>query len=293
MRATKNRLTFSISPSTISANNYLSLNVYHYYHDRLINLKDISEENNMIVDALRWNMLNVVRVELVFNAWKIWKIFRQSSLQSTRGQYAIISMVITLLAMLTIQFNFGWLLTMYSVYLATGMCVWLHRRVYFYHRRLDATGISTTIQHFDTSSSKAINGSFAAAHLTGTLKHGNHDKHASSSTSSSSSSASSTTAGAAATTNNAQQSAAYENTNSLQRQRVSAYRDFQSVLSEPRRNHREFALSLTHLSHLAEIVADKDVFDEMHFQILATRRDVVNIIVRFVMLCAAIFLANV
>lgn len=262
---------------------------YYYYP------QDAPQEDNMLMDAIRWNMLNVVRVEMLLNAWKIWKIFRTSSLQSTHGQYAIASLVITVLAQLTIQFNVGLLLTLYSIYLGVGMFVWLHRRVYFYHRRLDASGVLAAIQHFDTTSSKTINTSLAAAHAAalGTLKHSKNSSNGTSSSAASTSQASSSTSGASTTTTTTNALGnGFESTNSLQRQRVSAYRDFQRVLSEPRRNHKEFALSLSHLSHLAKLVADKDVMDEMHFQILATRRDVVNILLRFVLVCAATFLAN-
>lgn len=228
----------------------------------------------MLMDAIRWNMLNVIRVELFFNCYRIWNIFIKASLQSPRGQYAIVSLLITILAHLAVQFNFGLLLTLYSVYLITGMGVWLHRRVYFYHRRLDSVGVNLTIDNFNAAKSSVLhhNGGIGGGNSNGgTLK---HDKHSSSQSSSSSSSVS-----------------AGSDTNSLQRQRALAYRDFQSVLNEPRRNHREFAMSLAHLSHASKLVADKDVFDEMHFQVLATRRDVVNIILRSALLAAATLLA--
>lgn len=228
---------------------------------------------NMLLDALRWNILNVLRVELFFNCYRIWHIFVNSSLQSSRGQYAIISLIITLIAQFAAQFNFSWLLSIYSVYLAVGMGIWLHRRVYFYHRRLDTHVVTDMVTNFDSlkSSSVPTNGHSSGGSNgvgvsnTGTLK---GDKHAKQSTHNYS-----------------------EHTNSLQRQRALAYRDFQSVLSEPRQNHREFALSLAHLSNLAKLVADKDVFDEMHFQVLATRRDVVNMILRLLLLTVSTMLA--
>lgn len=243
--------------------------------------EDTNELNpfNMLLGALSWNVLNVIRVELFYNCYRIWDIFRTSSLQSPRGQHAIVSLFITFLAHLAVQFNLGWLLYLYIIYLATGMTVWLHRRVYFYHRRLDSLGVNQTIHHFDQAKTSALaaaaNFSNGHSHSTGTLKHS--DKQGGSSSSSSGSSSTSST------TN--------ENTNSLQRQRATAYRDFQSVLNEPRRSHREFALSLAHLSHVSKLVADKDVFDEMHFQILATRRDVVNLILRSVLLTSSMTLA--
>ena len=79
----------------------------------------------------------------------------------------------------------------------------------------------------------------------------------------------------------------------MQRQRQISYRDFQSVLNEPRRTPREFAVSLAHLAHVAKLVADDDVFDEMHFQILATRRDVVNMMLRVIVFLAANLFAYV
>lgn len=224
----------------------------------------------MLLDALRWNMLNVIRVELFFDCYRIWNIFLTSSLQSPRGQYAIVSLLISLLAQIGFQFDFGWLMTFYGIYLAVGVCVWLHRRVYFYHRKLDSVGVNQTIHHFDAAKAQSNH------HANGTLSRS--DKSSASGGSSSSSSSSSAAA------------AADGNTNSLQRQRASAYRDFQTLLSEPRRNHREFALSLAHLSHIAKLVADKDVFDEMHFQILATRRDVINLLLRSILLTAIIVL---
>lgn len=218
----------------------------------------------MLVDALRWNMLNVIRVELFFNCYRIWNIFVSGSLQSPRGQYAIVSLLITLLAQLAAQFNLSWLLTVYACYLTVGMLVWARRRVYFYHRRLDSFGVNQTINHFDAA--KQISSSNGGAGDSATL--GKPDKHA----------------GKNGTHNS-------ENTNSLHRQRVSAYRDFKSLLTEPRHNHKEYAISLAHLSNVSKLVADKDVFDEMHFQVLATRRDVVNIILRAVLLSGATLLA--
>jgi len=236
-----------------------------------------TDPSTMLLDALRWNMLNVVRVELFFNCYRIWTIFVNSSLQSPRGQYAIVSLLITLLAQFAIQFNFSWLLSIYTIYLAVGMATWLHRRVYFYHRRLDSIGVNQTINSFDLAKSHASHSSNGTT-SGGTLKHS--DKHGAGNNPSGSSSSSSTST-----------SSHSENTNSLQRQRAIAYRDFQSILSEPRQNHREFAVSLAHLSHISKLVADKDIFDEMHFQILATRRDVVNIILRLLLVSAATMLA--
>lgn len=230
---------------------------------------------NMLLDALRWNMLNVIRVELFFNCYKLWDIFLHSSFKSPRGQYAIASAIITLIAQFTVQFHLNWLLTIYATYLAVGLGVWIYHRVYFYHRRLNPDGVNQTIHHFDASRIAASN---ASDHGMGTLKKGISSSNGGGSSASSSSSANG------------------DNTNSLQRQRASAYHDFrrtnlQSLLSEPRQNHREFALSLTHLSHISKLVADKDVFDEMHFQVLATRRDVVNILLRAILFLASTLLA--
>lgn len=236
---------------------------------------------NMLMDALRWNMLNVLRVELFFNCYKLWEIFIHSSIKSPRGQYAIASFVITFLAQFTVQFNLSWLLTIYSIYLLVGMCNWIYRRVYFYHRRLDSLGMNQTINHFDASRA-ALNGVAANGHTDtnyATLKKSSSNQQQQTNGSSSHSSASSTA------------SLCNDHTNSLQRQRVAAYRDFSSLLAEPRHNHRQFALSLVHLSNLSKLVASKDVFDEMHFQILATRRDVVNILLRAVLIVASSILA--
>lgn len=242
-------------------------------------LNTLSYSANMLVDAVRWNILNVIRLEFFFNCYKIWNIFINSSLQSPRGQYALVTLLISLLAHFAIQFNFSWLLSIYIIYLAVGIGVWLGKRVYFYHRRLDSMGVNQTIHTFDLSrASNYSNG----GHSTGTLKAsgGSGDKHANNG----SSSASSASSSAASSTTNS------ENTNSLQRQRASAYRDFQSILNEPRNSPRAYAVSLAHLSNVSKLVAHKDVFDEMHFQILATRRDVTNIILRVVLLSASLFL---
>lgn len=225
---------------------------------------------SMIVEALRWNMLNVVRVELFFNCYKLWNIFVTSKLQSPAGQYALISFTITLLAQFAAQFHLAWLLTIYSIYLAIGSCAWLKRRVYFYHKKLDSKGLNEMINHLDDSRqfSTVTNG-------TETLKkHNNSEKHHNHTNGSTSSSAASSSTGG--------------HTNSLQRQRANA---FQSILTEPRFNLSEYAISLAHLSNIATTVANKDVFDEMHFQILATRRDVVNILLRFILILAATLLA--
>lgn len=230
----------------------------------------------MLLDALRWNMLNVIRVELFFNCYKLWDIFLHSSLKSPRGQYAIASFIITFLAQFTVQFNFSWLLTVYSIYLLVGMFTWIYRRVYFYHRRLDSVGINQTINNFDANkaaaSSNAPNGHTDNSYATLKKSSSNHQQTNGSSP------------GSTVPTSS-------DHTNSLQRQRASAYRDFRSLLTEPRHNHREFALSLVHLSNVSKLVADKDVFDEMHFQLLATRRDVVNILLRAVLIVASSLLA--
>lgn len=228
----------------------------------------------MLLDALRWNMLNVIRVELFFNFYKLWDVFLHSSFKSPRSQCAIASFVISFLAQFTLQFNLSWFLTIYSLYLLVGVCVWMYRRVYFYHRRLDSVGVNQAINHFDSNKQIAAT---ANGHHTesayATLK-----KSLGSSSSSNQQYQSS---------NSGSPSSSADHTNSLQRQRVSSYRDFKSLLTEPRHNHREFALSLTHLSLFAKLIADEDVFDEMHFQILATRRDVVNILLRAVLIVAS------
>lgn len=252
----------------------------------LINTQSIHYQTyfNMLMDALRWNILNVIRVELFFDCYKLWDIFIHSSIKSPRGQYAIASFVITFLAQFTVQFEFSWLLNIYAIYLLVGVCVWVHRRVYFYHRRLDSLGINQTINHFDANKQAALSAApngqqytdnYATLHKKSSGK--DHKDQQSNGSSSSASSTSGATTG--------------DHTNSLQRQRASAYRDFRSLLTEPRRNHREFALSLSHLSNISKLVADKDVFDEMHFQILATRRDVVNILLRAILIAASSLLA--
>lgn len=223
--------------------------------------------SKMLLDALRWNMLNVIRVELFFNCYKIWNIFITSSIQSPQGQHAIVSLLISLLAQFSVQFDLGWLMNVYGIYLSIGTFVWLHRRVYFYHRRLDSLGVDRTILQFDTDKAKS-----SLSNVTnGTLPRS--DKNAPTTT----------------TTNGG--SLPEGHTNSLQRQRDLAYRDFRSVLSKPARTPKEFALSTNHLSHVAGLVGDKDVFDEMHFQILATRCDVVNLLLRAILLTAITILA--
>lgn len=236
----------------------------------------------MLLDALAWNMLNVIRVELALNFYKLYDVFLYSSFKSPRGQYAIASFVITLLTMLTIQFNFSWLLTIYTIYLSVGVCIWLYRRVYFYHRKLDSIGVNQTINNFDANKHQSTTniGSALVIGSTGdsnTLKSHKSNSNTNHTSSSASSSASS--------------SSAASDTNSLQRQRASAYRDFRSLLMEPRQTHKEFALSLAHLSNLCQLFVSKDVFDEMHFQILATRRDVLNILLRAALILGASILA--
>lgn len=230
------------------------------------------------MDALRWNMLNIIRVELFINCYTIWRIFVKGEISSSRGQYAIVSLIITLAAQFTVQFNFAWLLTVYATYLAVGLGYWLHRRVYFYHRRFDLLGITQTLRQYDCNVGAGVGGGSIGGGSNHNNGHANTlkpNKHTGSDSSSSNS---------ATSTSNPEY-------NSLQRQRVSAYRNFQSVLTEPRYNHKEFALSLAHLSDVSKLVADKDVFDEMHFQILATRRDVVNIILRATLLTASLALS--
>lgn len=226
--------------------------------------------SNMLLDFLTWNVLNVIRVELFFNLHRIGKIFMTSSIKSPRGQYAVVSLLVTVMAHIAVMFNFSWLLTIYTIYLATGMIVWLHRRVYFYHRRLDSVGVNQTITHFDSAKSASSASSSSNGTTNGSLTMKSTDKHHNS---------------------NGGISSSAEYTNSLQRQRAVAYRDFQNVLSEPRYNPREYALSLAHFAHTSKLMADKDVFDEMHFQILATRRDVINMTIRAALLSATTLLA--
>lgn len=226
----------------------------------------------MLLDSIRLYSVSIIRIELICNCWKLFKIFSSSSLNSLRGQYAITSFLITFLAQFALQFNLSWLLTLYTIYLFVGSAIWIHKRVYFYHRRLDSVGVNQTINNFEAHKHHA-----SAEHIinsTGTLKHPNKNGNSNGMSSNSSTSGLS---------NNS------ENTNSLQRQRAMAYRDFRSVLALPRNNHREFALSLSHLaSSIPKWIADKDEFDEMHFQILATRRDVINIILRAILIFAAL-----
>lgn len=243
----------------------------------------------MLIDAVRWNMLNVIRVEFFFDCYRLWNIIINSSIQSQRGQYAIVSLVITLIAHLSVQFNFTWILTVYSAYLALGAAIWLHRRVYFYHRRRDTTSINTDINAVDNIAAVTNIINLKHSHNTGTLR---HDKNSHSNQAASSSSSSSASSSASATPTNSCNGLSHnENTNSLQRQRAMAYRDFQRTLNEPRLNPRVFALSLSHLSQISKLVADEGVFDEMHFQILATRRDVVNVVLRFLIICAGTILS--
>ena len=116
---------------------------------------------------------------------------------------------------------------------------------------------------------------------TGTLKQSKNQSNGSSNAGSSSSTSSAASSAAATANSN--------NTNSLQRQRCSAYQNF--LLTEPRRNHREFALSLVHLSNIAKLSTSEEVYDEMHFQLLTTRRDVVNILLRLILLAVGTLMA--
>lgn len=243
----------------------------HSLSSQFLNFFTFNPFINMLWDALCWNMLNVIRVELFFNCYNIWNIFMKSSIQSPQGQYACISLFITLLAHLAVQFNFAWMLTLYIFYLLTGMIVWIYKRVFFYHRKLDSAGVVRAISEFESSKSSANN---YTQNGSATLK--SSDKHHNSNGSSTSSAASVCSA---------------TSTNSLHRLRTDSYKRFQLDSQDTRCNHREFALSLAHLSSISKLVADKDVFDEMHFQILATRRDVVNMIVRFALLSSATCLA--
>lgn len=259
-------------------------------------MSDDIDSSNMLIDALRWNMLNVIRVELFLDCWNLWRLFSDSTLQTPKGHYAIVSSLITLFAQLAVQFNFGWLLSVYSFYLAIGLAVWLYKRVYFYHRRLDTAALYHMINHVSvpTSAAGATTTTSSNKHTNGTLSKHNHkslDANGGnqpalptsapmSSTSSSSSSSS------------AYSSPAYSDyTDSLQRQRAQAHMDFRKVISKPNYNHREFALSLAHLSQASKLVADDDVYDEMHLQVLATRRDAVNIVLRLVLFSGATLLA--
>lgn len=257
----------------------------------------------MLIDAIRWNTLNVIRVELFFDVYRLWNIIINSSIQSQRGQYAIVSLLITLVAHLSVQFNLTWLLSVYSVYLAIGATIWIHRRVYFYHRSRDNLSINNDLSNNQLklvaptliNNSKSNNGN----HNTATLRHSsdknthstsNNNQHQQQPTTTCSTS-SNGLSNLIANNQNHVAGDCSEHTNSLQRQRALAYRDFQRTLSEPRFNPRVFALSLSHLSEIAKLVADEDAFDEMHFQILATRRDVVNIILRLFLICAATLLS--
>lgn len=246
----------------------------------------------MLLDALAWNVLNVIRVEFIFNCYKLWDVFMHSSFKSPRGQHAVASSVITSLALFTFQFQFSWLLRIYAIYLSVGICCWLYRRVYFYHRKLDPLGVNQTINNFDANKYQAAS---QAPDNTATFrphKSTNGASHGASSSSSSASASSSSSAAAVASGGGSSQPGSSD-TNSLQRQRAVAYRDFRSLLTEPRQNPKEFALSLAHLAHISGLFFGKDVFDEMHFQILATRRDVVNILLRSLLLLAATILAYV
>lgn len=271
----------------------------------------------MIIEAVRWNMLNAIRVELFFDIYKLWNIAISSNIQSQRGQYAMISFFITLIAQVAVQFNFTWLLTMYIFYLLIGLTIWLYRRVYFYHRKQDPRTLTKVlsdelVQQVSTTKSSnhnhKSNGS-SSHNFMGTLKHfgeRHSNNHQSSKDNGTNSTSSSTASSSSSSNNNPSHNlnslpgggpgspitgAHNENTNSLQRQRLTAYRDFQSVLNEPRRNPKEFALSLAHFSRTAKLFASDEVFDEMHFQILATRRDVVNLVLRFVLIIMGTVLA--
>lgn len=230
----------------------------------------------MFFDILRSAMLNVIVVELAINIFRHYDIFLNSSFKSPRGQHAIATTIIGFLALLAVHFTWKWLLVVYAIYLSIGLVAWIYRRVYFYHRRLDSLSVNQAINHFDSIRQFPGNGD----HGTGTLKHSNKNNGGTHSSASSN--------GDGYSTNGAEQ-----HTNSLQRQRALAYKEFRLVLNEPRYNPREFALSLAHLSNISRLAVFDEVFDEMHFQILATRRDVANIILRFALLSSAVFITNV
>lgn len=232
---------------------------------------------------MRWNMLNVIRVELILNIYKVYLVSFPglTPLQSPRGQFAVLSLLITVLAHLSVQFNFSWFLNIYAIYLTVGVGTWLYKRVYYYHRSVDPIGVNLAIRQFDASKS-ASNHQISS----GTLSKADLKAAAAANNGTSSSSASLVGA------NNQNGLGGSLDTNSLQRQRSVVYRDFQSVISRPRYNAREFALSLAHLSHVCKCLANEDVFDEMHFQILATRRDVYNVLLRSAMIATSTVLAR-
>lgn len=257
----------------------------------------------MILDALRWNMLNLIRVELFFDCYNIWDVFVHSSLKSPTGQYAIASLLITLFAQLTVQFNLTWFMSIYTIYLAVGLCAWIHRRVWFYHRKLDRNQVkellgkmqqlrpvstSTDVGQYGVSFNTAGDSISNNGNGGSTLKHSKHHKDHHSKDAILNGLASSSSSSASSASSSASNSS--DNTNSLQRQRYSAYQSF--PLNEPRRTHKEFALSLAHLSNIAKLLSSDDTYDEMHFQLLTTRRDVINIVLRFLLLAAGTLLAQ-
>lgn len=235
---------------------------------------------------MRWNMLNIIRVELILNLYKLYKVSYPSltPLQSPRGQYTVLSLIITLLAHLSVQFNFSWFLNIYAIYLSLGIGTWLYKRVYFYHRSVDPIGVNTAIRQFDASRSSSYN---HHANSNGTLSKAELKAAAAAAAANNG-----TASSAANSTSTNGTNSVLSDTNSLQRQRSVVYRDFQSVISKPRYNHREFALSLAHLSHVCKLLANEEAFDEIHFQILATRRDVYNIILRTTMIAISHVLAR-
>lgn len=252
----------------------------------------------MLIDGIRWNMLNILRVELALDCYRLWKVIISSSIQSQRGQYAIIQLLITLFAHLSVQFNFNWLLTVYSAYLSLGVLIWLHKRVYFYHRKRDTQSVKSDLVGYESHQNQLLNvqskannnqsSNFGtlAKHNSNSDKGGDKNGHSSGNTGSGSCSSS-----LSSNSNGSNSIIVNEKTNSLQRQRLLAYKDFQKTLNEPRLNPKMFALSLTHLANISKLAADDDAFDEMHFQILATRRDVINILLRTLLIVAGTILS--
>lgn len=228
----------------------------------------------MIFEFFRWNMHNVFFCELILESCNFYSIYKQKALQSPRGHDSVMSLVITFTALLATYFNFSWLLSLYSFYLALGIAYWCYNRFYFYSRRTNSIEVAKYINEYDytkvnydkrvASSSGDIDGPGSMA----TLK---PDKHSNG-------------------INNLQ-AMGTNYTNSLTRQRVNSYKQLQRlIVKEPRIGSKHLALSLNHLSNLPKWMANEDVFDEMHIQVLATRRDVLNILLRTLLLCISLFL---
>lgn len=232
----------------------------------------------MVTEFLRWNIFNVFVFALMFDAYEVWISYKNASLQTIHGQEAIVSLVITWFALFAAYFNLSWLLTMYSIYLTIGLVYWCYQRFYFYKREVNMYEVDKLIKDHDwpgqiqtninSNNGHQLNNEYnnqLAAGSSNTLQR--HDKLPPVPTS-------------LPTTYS-----------SLQRQRVSSYKQHLK-LEKPRKNHKQYLLSLGHLSNITAKLAKADSFYELHIQALASKRDVYNVVLRSSLLAFCFVLIN-